>query len=133
MGKLNINNVVRVPCKLDGKFFKYWFDFLQPLHNLTKREKEVVACYIKKKYELSQSITDETILNKYLMSKDIEQQIKEECNLKTTHLQVVLTKLRKQGIITQDGAINPKYIPKVDPTKNSFSLLIYFDFLIEEF
>ncbi|MCI6614917.1 MAG: hypothetical protein MSC51_03660 [Mollicutes bacterium] len=128
MGKLNINNVVRVPCKLDGKFFKYWFDFLQPLHNLTKREKEVVACYIKKKYELSQSITDETILNKYLMSKDIEQQIKEECNLKTTHLQVVLTKLRKQGIITQDGAINPKYIPKVDPTKNSFSLLIYFDF-----
>ena len=62
------------------------------------------------------------------MSKDIEQQIKEECNLKTTHLQVVLTKLRKQGIITQDGAINPKYIPKVDPTKNSFSLLIYFDF-----
>lgn len=128
MGKLNINNVVRVPCKLDGKFFKYWFDFLQPLHNLTKREKEVVACYIKKKYELSQSITDETILNKYLMSKDIEQQIKEECNLKTTHLQVVLTKLRKQGIITQDGAINPKYIPNVDPTKNSFSLLIYFDF-----
>lgn len=128
MGKLNINNVVRVPCKLDGKFFKYWFDFLQPLHNLTEREKEVVACYIKKRYELSQSITDETILNKYLMSKDIEQQIKEECNLKTTHLQVVLTKLRKQGIITQDGAINPKYIPKVDPTKNSFSLLIYFDF-----
>ena len=128
MGKLNINNVVRVPCKLDGKFFKYWFDFLQPLHNLTEREKEVVACYIKKRYELSQSITDETILNKYLMSKDIEQQIKEECNLKTTHLQVVLTKLRKQGIITQDGAINTKYIPKVDPTKNSFSLLIYFDF-----
>lgn len=128
MGKLNINNVVRVPCKLDGKFFKYWFDFLQPLHNLTEREKEVVACYIKKRYELSQSITDETILNKYLMSKDIEQQIKEECNLKTTHLQVVLTKLRKQGIITQDGAINPKYIPKVNPEKNSFSLLIYFDF-----
>lgn len=128
MGKLNIDNVVRVPCKLDGKFFKYWFDFLQPLHNLTEREKEVVACYIKKRYELSQSITDENILNKYLMSKDIEQQIKEECNLKTTHLQVVLTKLRKQGIITQDGAINPKYIPKVDPTKNSFSLLIYFDF-----
>lgn len=128
MGKLNINNVVRVPCKLDGKFFKYWFDFLQPLHNLTEREKEVVACYIKKRYELSQSITDETILNKYLMSKDIEQQIKEECNLKTTHLQVVLTKLRKQGIITQDGAINPKYIPKVDSEKNSFSLLIYFDF-----
>lgn len=128
MGKLNINNVVRVPCKLDGKFFKYWFDFLQPLHNLTEREKEVVACYIKKRYELSQSITDETILNKYLMSKDIEQQIKEECNLKTTHLQVVLTKLRKQGIITQEGAINPKYIPKVDPEKNSFSLLIYFDF-----
>lgn len=128
MGKLSINNVVRVPCKLDGKFFKYWFDFLQPLHNLTEREKEVVACYVKKRYELSQSITDETILNKYLMSKDIEEQVKAECNLKTTHLQVVLTKLRKMGVITPEGAINSKYIPKIDPEKNSFSLLIFYDF-----
>ncbi len=128
MGKLSINNVVRVPCKLNGKFFKYWLDFLQPLHNLTEREKQVVACYIKKRYELSQSINDENILNKYLMSKDIEDQIKEECDLKTTHLQVVLTKLRKIGVITTDGAINPKYIPKVDPEKNSFSLLIFYDF-----
>ncbi len=128
MGKLSINNVVRVPCKLDGKFFKYWFDFLQPLHNLTEREKEVVACYVKKRYELSQSITDETILNKYLMSKDIEEQVKAECNLKTTHLQVVLTKLRKMGVITPEGAINAKYIPKIDPEKKSFSLLIFYDF-----
>lgn len=128
MGKLSINNVVRIPCSLNGKFFKYWFDFLQPLHSLTEREKEVVACFIKKRYELSQSITDESILNKYLMSQEIHKQIKDECNLKSSHLQVILTKLRKSGVIREDGSINPKYIPKVDPEKNSFSLLIYYDF-----
>lgn len=128
MGKLSINNVVRVPCKLDGKFFKYWFDFLQPLHNLTEREKEVAACYLRKRFELSQSITDENILNRYLMSQEITKQIKEECNLKTSHLQVVLTKLRKNGVMIENDAINPKFIPKVTTDKNSFSLLIYYDF-----
>lgn len=128
MGKLNIDNVVRVPCKLDGKFFKYWFDFLQPLHNLTERERVVAASLLKKRFELSQNITSEEILNKYLMSQEILNQIKHECNLKTTHLQVIFTKFRKYGIITPDGGINPKYIPKVDSNKNSFSLLIYYDF-----
>lgn len=128
MGKLNINNVVRVPCKLDGKFFKYWFDFLQPLHNLAEREKEVAACYLKKRFELSQSISDDNILNKYLLSKEITKQIKEECNLKTSHLQVVLTKLRKNGVMIENDAINPKFIPKITQDKNSFSLLIYYDF-----
>lgn len=128
MGKLSINNVVRVPCKLDGKFFKYWFDFLQPLHNLTEREKEVAACYLRKRFELSQSISDENILNKYLLSQEITKQIKEECNLKTSHLQVVLTKLRKNGVMIENDAINPKFIPKITQDKNSFSLLIYYDF-----
>lgn len=128
MGKLSIENVVRVPCKLDGKFFKYWFDFLQPLHNLTEREKEVAACYLRKRFELSQSITDDNILNKYLMSQEIQKQIKEECNLKTSHLQVVLTKLRKNGVIIENDAVNPKFIPKISLDKNSFSLLIYYDF-----
>lgn len=128
MGKLTMNNVVRVPCTLDGKFFKYWLDFLQPLHNLTEREKDVVACLLKKRFELSQSITDEGILNKYLMSPEIQKQVKEECNLKSSHLPVVLTRLRKNGVITPDGALNAKFIPKVDLEKNSFSLLIYYDF-----
>lgn len=128
MGKLNIDNVVRVPCKLDGKFFKYWFDFLHPLHNLTEREKVVAACLLQKRFELSQNITSDEILNRYLMSQEIQNQIKQECGLRSTHLQVILSKFRKCGIITAEGAINPKYIPKVDPTKNSFSLLIYYDF-----
>lgn len=128
MGKLSINNVVRVPCKLDGKFFKYWFDFLQPLHNLTEREKVVAACLLKKRFELSQSINDELILNKYLMSHDIQKQIAEESNLKPNHLKVILTKLRKSGIILPDETINLKFVPKIDLTKNSFNLMIYYDF-----
>lgn len=127
MGKLIPNNIVRVPCSLNGDFFKYWCDFLQPLHHLTEREKEVIACFLKYRYELSKSISDETILNKYLMSQEIQRKIKEECNLNSSHLQVVLTKLRKNDIISVDGIIKPKFIPHIEEDEDSVRLMIYFD------
>lgn len=122
------NNIIRIPCKLDGRFFKYWCDFLQPLHHLTEREKEVIACFIKYRYELSKSITDETILNKYLMSSDIQNKIKKECNLNSSYLKVVLTKFRKNKIIDLSGAIHPKLIPHIDDSEGSVRLMVYFDF-----
>ena len=30
-----IKSVIRIPTSLDGEFFRYWFEFLEPLHKLT--------------------------------------------------------------------------------------------------
>ena len=121
------NNVIRIPTSLKGKFFRIWIEFLTPLHNLTNREKDVVAAFIKAMFELRSSIPDQTWLNKAVMSDEIKANIKKECKVSDAFFQVILGKLRKTGIIV-DGKINPKFIPKnLNPEDKSFQLLLYFD------
>ena len=41
------NNIIRIPTSLNGKFFKYWFEFLKPFHKLTDREIDVITSFVK--------------------------------------------------------------------------------------
>ena len=127
VGTGRANNVIRIPASLQGKFFRKWIEFLTPLHNLTNREKDVVAAFIKARFDLSKSIPDKTWLDKAVMSDEIKAKIKEECNVSDAFFQVILGKLRKTGIIV-DGKIAPKFIPKsLNTDDKSFQLLLYFD------
>lgn len=121
------NNVIRIPTSLQGKFFRIWIEFLTPLHNLTNREKDVVAAFIKARFELSKSVSDDNLLDKIVMSDDIKNKIKAECKVSNAFFQVILGKLKKTGIII-NGKINPKFIPKsLNPEDQAFQLLLYFD------
>lgn len=120
------NNLVRIPCSLDKDFFKYWFVFLRPFHNLTDREIDVVVSFLKYRFELSQKISDKDILNKVLMGEDIKRQIREENNISLQHFQVIMGKLRKKNVII-DNKINPKFIPNLQEGDDKFKLLLLFD------
>ena len=120
------NNVVRIPTSLNGKFFRYWFEFLRPFHRLTEREMDVITAFLKKRYELSKVIKDNDILDKVTMSEDTKSQIKEECGLSNAHFQVIMGKLRKSEVI-KDGKINPRFIPNITEENGSFQLLLLFD------
>lgn len=122
-----INNVVRIPCKLDSKFFRYWFEFLQPFHHLTEREMDVVTSLVKYRYELSKVISDNEILDKVTMGDDTKRKVMEECGITLPYLQVILGKLKKNRVII-DGKINPRYIPNIIEENNSFKLMLLFDF-----
>lgn len=127
VGTGRANNVIRIPTSLQGKFFRKWIEFLTPLHNLTNREKDVVAAFIKARFELSKSIQDPTWLDKAVMSDEIKAKVKEECKVSDAFFQVILGKLKKTGIIL-DGKINSKFIPKsLDAEDKAFQLLLYFD------
>lgn len=65
-----VNNVIRIPCSLDITFFRRWIEFLVPFHHLTKRQADVVANFLKTRYELSKVIKDEELLDKILMNDD---------------------------------------------------------------
>lgn len=65
-----VDSIVRIPCKVDGKFFNYWFQFLRPFHNLTEREMDVITSFVRQRYELSKVIKDNEILDKVTMSED---------------------------------------------------------------
>ena len=120
------NNIVRIPTSLNGKFFRYWFEFLQPFHKLTEMEIDVITSFVKQRYELSKVITDNEILDRVTMSEDTKRKVREECGITLPHFQVIMGKLRKSKVII-DNKINPRFIPNVDSESNNFQLLLLFD------
>lgn len=122
-----VDSIVRIPCKVDGKFFRYWFEFLTPFHNLTEREMDVITSFVKQRYELSKVIKDNEILDKVTMSEDTKKKVREECDISLPHFQVIMGKLRKNKVII-DGKINPRYIPSIDEENGSFKMMLLFDF-----
>lgn len=123
MGK--VNNAIMVPTSLDGKFFKFWLEFLRPFHKLTDREIEVVASLLKHRYELSKKIKDPELLEDISMNEDTKRKVREEVNISSTHFQVMMSKLRKNKVIV-NGRIEPKFIPKINEDDNVFQLLVAF-------
>lgn len=124
MGKMN--NVIRIPTSINTSFFRFWFEFLRPFHNLTDREMQVASSLLKRRYELSKVIQDEGILDKVVMSEDTKKAVREECNISLPHFQVIMGKLRKNKVIL-DGRINPRFIPNLTEEQGSFRLLLNFE------
>lgn len=120
-----VDSVIKIPTTLDD-FFRYWFEFLKPFHQLTGREIDVATALIKQRHKLSKVITDDNILDKVVMSEDTRKIVREECGLSLPHFQVIMGKLKKNKIIV-DGRINPKFIPNVTEENGNFQLLLLFE------
>lgn len=125
--KGEVDNVLSIPTSLKGKFFKHWFKFLLPYHNLTDREMDVAAAFLLKRFELSKVISDVNILNSVLMNEDTKRSIRETLDIKHPHFQVIMGKLRKAKVIV-DNRINPRFIPNVKEENGNFKLLLLFTF-----
>jgi hypothetical protein len=125
MGK--INNVIRIPTSLDTTFFSYWIDFLRPLHNLTDRESSLLASILKSRYQLSKKISDTELLDKILFSEEIKKEIRQDCNMSNQYFQVMVSKLKKVGILSSENRVNPKIIPHISEDENSVQLLLNFE------
>lgn len=120
------NNIVRIPTSLNGRFFKYWFEFLEPFHKLTNREMDIIACFVKHRYELSKVIKDEDILDKVTMGEETKKKVREECDVTLSHFQVIMSSLKKNKVIV-DGKINPKFIPNIEEDNGYFQLMLLFE------
>lgn len=133
MSKRIADNVVPITTPLDASFFRAYLDFIAPLHNLTNTEREILSHFLKEHYELSKVITDDAILAQVLASNSTKQKIMEACNLKSTNLQVVLHKFKKNGVMVE-GVIDPKLIPALSEEaleSGEFRLMIRFSLVKE--
>lgn len=124
-------SVVRIPTSLETTFFRYWFDFLVPIHKLKNREIDIITSFLKYRYELSKVIKDPKILEEVTMSEETKRKVRLDCNIKQPHFQVVMGKLRKYKVIV-NNRINPRFIPNVTPEDPNFKLLLLFDFNAEK-
>lgn len=120
------NNVISIPTSFDD-FFRYWFNFLKPFHKMTDREIDVISALLKKRFALSKVIQDKRLLERITLSDDTKREVRQECGLSTAHFQLILSKLRKKGAISEEG-INPKFIPKISEKGDHFQLLLLFTF-----
>ena len=120
------DSVIKLPCSSIGNFIKIWLTFLTPLHKLTPTIINLAAEILRQRFELSKSISDDTILDNYLMTnKEITNSIMTNCNLSSSNYHVGITKLRKAGFF-KEGKINPKFIPKITKDSTSYSVMLLF-------
>lgn len=121
------NNIVTVPVENNtSNFFKWWLIFLRPFINLTNREIDVVAEFLKQRWELSKAISDPGILDTMVMSENTKTKVIEACHITQQHFYVVMSNLRKNKVIV-DNIINPRLIPNIRETDDGcFQLLILF-------
>lgn len=120
------NNVIALKSSLSGRFFRIWLEFLRPFHKLTERETDVMAAFLKQRFELSKVVSDQEVLNKLTMSEDTKKKVRDDCNISQAHFQVIMTKLKKSKMI-DNGKINPRFIPRVEQDSRGFQLLLAFE------
>lgn len=124
---LKPNNLVTIPVEVNSsEFFKWWCIYLKPFINLTNREIDVIAEFLKQRYELSKSISDPAIIDTMLMTDEVKRKVIDACGITQQHFYVVMSNLRKNQII-KGNIINPRLIPNVRQDDNGvFQLLILF-------
>lgn len=62
-----LNNVIRINTSVKD-FFKVWLKSIKLFHTLTEREIQVLACILHKRFELSDVISDEAILDDVVLN-----------------------------------------------------------------
>ena len=113
----------------DGDFFRYWVEFLRPLHELTKREMDVLAEFLKVRYNLSKEIINTDRLDRVLMSEETKRDIRKTCGISAKHFQVIMSKFRKNGVV-KNGRICLNLIPTI--TEEGVGLMVHFSFKDEQ-
>lgn len=104
-----VSKVLNIPCT-GQNFFRWWFELLKPVHHLTDRESDVIAAFVKKRYELSKSITDNNLLDDILMQEKYKREVRQEAGVSAAFFQIIMGKLRQNNVI-KEGKINPLYLP----------------------
>jgi hypothetical protein len=125
--KLSSNSKLKMSP--EGDFFRYWVEFLRPLHELTKREMDVLAEFLKVRYNLSKEIINTDRLDRVLMSEETKRDIRNTCGISAKHFQVIMSKFRKNGVI-RDGKIHLNLIPTI--TEEGVGLMVHFSFKNEQ-
>lgn len=131
----SVNNFIKIQSnkKLnmspDGDFFRAWVEFFKPVHKLTNREMDVLAMFMKERYNLGKVILDADVLDKVLMSEGTKRKIREACGVTPRYFQVIMCKFRRNKVIN-NNKIALNLLPSI--TDDGVGLLIYFDFKNEQ-
>ena len=101
-------------------FFDIWVKLLTPFIKTTKKDSELLAELLRKRYELSTKVKDNVILDNLLFSKEVRQDIRKTLGYSVTELTNTLASLRNKQLIG-NSSIVASIIPSVDLNQKSFT------------
>lgn len=127
MSSLLVDNVTRVPTKVETNFFRLWVEFLRPYHDLTERESEIFAILLKCRHQLSKEIHNQELLDQVLFSDENKKVLYKELNITSANFYMIMTRLKKKKLII-NGRLNKKFIPVLKEGAKEFKMLVLFDF-----
>ncbi len=111
-----------------GSFFRLWVAWLAPYHKLTAREQDVMARVLFQYFKIMRkTTTDPSIINELLWTQESRKDMRESLQMSQAHFQIILGKLRKNGVLREDKSIEPRYIPHLSNMDTRFFMQICFD------
>jgi hypothetical protein len=105
---------------------------MTPMHHLTNREIRILSVILKKRYELLEKVKDDSVIDSLLFDSSTRREMEAEVKRSANVFNVVLSKLRKVGIIDENGKLNRKYIPRIDPKTLSNRTEIIFNIIEQQ-
>ena len=112
-----------IPCK-SSAFIRNWLEVMRPVHKLSKKEMDIAAALINYRFELAKSISDQSLIDKVLFSKETKEVIIQRENITADHFKMILHKLRENKVII-GKTVNPRYLPDFVPGKPFRWLFIF--------
>lgn len=111
-----------------------WLDITSHLNDLTKAEKDVASAFLSMRIEMSDKISDDALLDDYILSSKIRKMIKTSFGIDNARFGNIISILKKKGFFYEDSMgnlrISKGYIPKY--TKGSKTFKVVFVLKINE-
>ena len=121
----NTNRAI-IPCSRNDVCTQ-WLKLTRDMHGLSEGEIALAAKFIEKRIELKEKITDDDLLDEYIQSNKVRQQIKEAADVKNPAVfQNMMSNLRKKKFFVDKDKINKAFIPNISSGSKFFKVEIIF-------
>ena len=110
-----VTGVTVIPNKND-EFFRAWLEVMRPLHNLASKEMDFAAAFLKKRYELAKTMTDDRLIDRVLFDAETKNAVAKSLGISYSYMQYIFKKMRECGMI-REKKINPQFLPAYESGK----------------
>lgn len=118
-------NIAHLKSKNINELLKSWLVLTRPLHKLTEAEETILYCFLRKRFEFAESVSNDDMVDKLLFSTDVRKDVMEELGYKMGTFQNYLSSMRAKGVISENK-INKRVIPNFKKGDKSFQLIYNF-------
>lgn len=124
--KKNIDVVIHQKVDTLEELFHRWFEYLTPLHKMSSKER-LIASYVYLRYYLLKNEGVDNI-DERVLDQEGKSFLMEKTGLKYNYILVIVSNLRKQGVI-KGNSINLKLLPKIKKDSKVMNVVLSFEYV----